>query len=869
MKLYKNKPLSELLTEILIGWNSKLLFCAFVVMSFLQPAYAQQSDSLIHFSYDDPQKYTIEEITVSGINYVDKNQIVTISGLYKGDQITLPGDSKISQAIKRLWVQNFFGDVSIQISKVEGDKVWLNIVLTERSRVYKIEITGVKKGVKKDLMDAIGIRQGSPLSDYTLKTAVDKIKKHFAEKGFLYTEVEVSTKKDTTIKNAVNLSFHVDRRNKVKVKEITFEGNQEMKSSKLRKSMKKTKQKSLFKAFFKSKKFIQKNYDEDLDNLITFYNEKGYRDAEILWDSIYKINDKYVGIRMKLHEGNKYYFRNISWVGNTKYPTQELDYMLRIKKGDVYDMGTLEKRLNYDEQSVATVFYQDNGYIFSSLTPVEVYVGKDSIDVEVRVFEGDQATYSKINIAGNTKTNEHVIRRELRTVPGDLFSKSKYLESIRMLAQMGHFDGEELQKNAGSFVRPNPAEGTVDLDYMVTEKSNDQFELSGGWGANMFVGSVGIRFTNFSARRIFDLKSWRPVPSGDAQTLGLRFQTNGKRYQQFSINFMEPWLGGRKPISLNVSAYFSNQTTAYNPYYGYGGYGGGYGGYDYGYGSTNESMKVIGFNVGLGHRLKWPDHNFMLYYEVSLQRYLLNNWTGGFLFNTGNSNNFSFKIALMRRTIDQPLFTRTGSDLAFAVQLTPPYSLLSGRNYTGMKPSEKYKWIEYNKWTFKSSFFTPIIGDLILHSRVEWGYLGYYNKKWGYSPFEGFIVGGDGMSGYVMYGQDIVALRGYENNSLTPYRNNAYEGNVYNKYTLEVRYPVILQPQSTIYALSFLEAGNAWSSIDQFNPFDTKRSAGVGVRIFLPVVGMLGIDWGYGFDRVAGRAGANGSHFHFVIGQSF
>jgi outer membrane protein insertion porin family len=705
----------------------------------------------------------------------------------------------------------------------------------------------------------------------------DKIKKYYAEKGYLNAEVDVQVKNDTILKNSVNLIFTIDRKKKVKVREITFEGNDNISSRKLKKAMKDTKQKKgiAIHAIFKSSKFIETKYEDDKDNLINYYNRKGYRDAEILMDSVYRVSENRLNIDIKVHEGKQYYFRNISWVGNTKYPTFALNELLRIKKGDIYDRVLLDERLISDDQSVLTFFYQDNGYIFSRMTPVETNIVGDSIDLEIHVVEGEQAYISRVNISGNTKTNEHVIRRELRTVPGDLFSLSKFKESIRLLQSMRYFDAEEIAKNAQGFIAQNHAEGTVDINYDFTEVSQDQFELSGGWGANMFVGSVGVKFSNFAASRIFDLKSWRPIPTGDGQELSLRFQTNGKRYQQFSISFMEPWLGGRKPVGLSLSAYYSRQTSAYNPYYesGYSGYGYGYGGYPY-YNyydyDSGESMQVMGVSTGLSHRLKWPDQLFTLSYYLNIQRYQLRNWTGGFLFSNGNSNNFSLNVAFGRNSTNHQIYPTQGSTFSVGVQFTPPYSLFADRNYKEMRDTEKYKWIEYHKWHIDGTFFTPVTSDgkLIIMTKANFGYLGYYNRKWGYSPFEGFVLGGSGMSGYVMYGQDIIALRGYEDNSLTPYRNNAYNGNVYSKYTLEVRYPVIQQPASYIFLLAFLEGGNCWESIDKFNPFDIKRSVGVGVRVHLNIVGTLGLDWGYGLDRIPGKD-MKRSQLHFVMGHTF
>jgi outer membrane protein insertion porin family len=823
-----------------------------------------------------PKKYVIEDITVTGVTHNDKNNIINISGLAKGDIISVPGDDRFRQAVKRLWGQNAFGNVEINPVKIEGEKIWLEIVLTERPRIMKWEILGVKKSKAKDINDILTIRRGTSLSDYVIKSNIEKIKKYYAEKGYLNTEVDAQVKTDTLISNSVNLIFTIDRKKKMKIREIIFDGNENMKSRKLRGAMKNTKQRKGFSflSLFKSKKFVESKYEEDKDNLLDYYNRKGYRDAEIVSDSVYRISENRLKIGLKIHEGKRYYFRNISWVGNTKVPTFALSEHLNIQKGDVYDQVLLEERLNLDEQSVATYFYQDHGYIFSRMTPVETNIVGDSIDLEIHVFEGEQAHISRVTISGNTKTNEHVIRRELRTVPGDLFSVSKFKESIRMLQSMRYFDAEELGKKATGFIADNMAEGTVDINYDFTEVSQDQFELSGGWGANMFVGSVGVRFSNFSAKRLFDLKSWRPIPTGDGQELGLRFQTNGKRYQQFSVNFMEPWLGGRKPIGLSFSAYYSRQTSAYNPYLdysGYGGYGSGYGyGYNYYDYDSGESMQVMGMSVGLSHRLKWPDQLFSLSYNLNLQRYQLRNWTGGFLFSNGNSNNFSLSVAFGRSSTNHQIYPTQGSTVSVGVQFTPPYSLFADRNYKEMKDTEKYKWIEYHKWHFNGTFFTPLTTDnkLVLMARANFGYLGYYNKKWGYSPFEGFIVGGGGMSGYVMYGQENIALRGYEDNSLTPIRNNAYTGNVYNRYTLELRYPVIQQPASYIFLLTFLEGGNCWESIDKFNPFDIKRSVGVGVRVHLNIVGTLGLDWGYGLDRIPGRDMKRGQ-LHFVMGHTF
>jgi len=548
----------------------------------------------------------------------------------------------------------------------------------------------------------------------------------------------------------------------------------------------------------------------------------------------------------------------VNWTGNSIYTEDQLNSVLMIGKGDVYDVVTMEKRLFGDPKQQhmdVRKMYTDNGYLFFNLQPVEVKIEGDSVDVEMRIFEGKPATFNNIIINGNTVTNEKIARRALFTRPGYLYSQSDFERSLREISSMGHFDPEVAMSEKGWSVLPNPVNNTVDIAYNLVEKPNSQLELSGGWGGNTFVGTVGVSFNNFSFKRIFDKKSWRPVPLGDGQTLSIRFQTNGTYYTALTANFMEPWLFGKKPTSFNVSVYYTRQTNSY-----------------YWYQNTDEYMEVFGAAVGIGTRLKWPDNYFVLYNELSWQTYKLNNWNYNFLFDTGKSNNFSYKVSLNRNSTDQPIYPRKGSDLMLGLQLTPPYSLFrpSDTDYKSMSDEERYKWIEYHKWTFKATLYTQLIGDLVLKTSANFGYLGYYNRDLGYSPFEGYILGGDGMSGYNTYGSEIIGLRGYPNNSLTPIIDGAYAGNVYDKFTVELRYPVILQPQSTIYALVFLEGGNSWADIKDFNPFSIKRSVGAGLRVMLPIVGMLGIDWGWGFDPVPNEGlDRGGSQFHFMIGQQF
>ncbi len=801
--------------------------------------------------YNNPQKYIVGGIRVSGIKHLSEEQMLSYTGLNIGDEITVPSD-ELSSMIRRIWSQRFFSDVSFFIDSVVGNKAFLNIYLQERPRVSRWDYEGVRSGEKSDLNERLKLRRGGELSDYVISSSSDIIRRYYIEKGFLQTEVTARQEDDTLFTNTVKVTFVVDRKSKVKIKRINFEGNESVKDSKLASAMKKTKDRRL-RNFFSSKKFNEKEFENDKRLLLQKYSERGYRDARIVKDSIFYLADGRLGIDIKIDEGKQYFFRNITWTGNSIYSAEDLNSVLRIGKGDIYDVVSMEKRLFDAEDGNISKMYRDQGYLFFRVMPVEKAIVGDSVDVEMRMFEGKPAIFNRIVINGNNVTNERVARRELFTRPGYLFSQTALERSLRELASMGHFDPEKIMSPTGYSIVPNEAANTVDITYNVEEKSNSQFEIAGGWGGNTFVGTLGISFNNFSLRKVSDRKAWRPVPLGDGQQLSVRFQTNGTYYTALSASFTEPWLFGNKPTSFSFSTYYTRQTNSY-----------------YFYQNTGQSMEVFGLAAGIGTRLKWPDDRFVLYNELSAQTYKLTDWQYYFIFKDGISNNFSWKIRLQRNSTDQPIYPRSGSDFQFGLQLTPPYSWFrsADTDYKNMTDAKKYKWIEYHKWTFKASTFNRLAGDLVLMTRANFGYLGYYSRKLGYSPFEGFILGGDGMSGYNTYGSEVVGLRGYPNNSLTPRINNSYAGNVYDKFTLELRYPLVLQPQSTIYALVFLEGGNSWSDIRDFNPFSIKRSAGFGVRVLLPIVGMLGIDWGYGFDPVEDKA-RGGSNFHFVIGQQF
>ena len=827
-----------------------------LLLALLSPlgASAQQQNQQktnIVVDYNSPKEYVIGGLEVSGIQYLGKDQILSLTGLSVGDKITIPGED-ISAIIKRIYIQRYFSDVSVHIDSVITDTAYIRFDLLERPRVSRWEFEGIKSGEKSDLNEKLKLRRGSELSEYLIGSTSEIIRKFYIEKGFLQTEVNVVQEQDTLIRNAVKVTFKVDRKSKVKIKKISFEGNENVKGSKLASAMKKTKDMRILN-FFNSKKFNEKEYPNDKRLLLQAYGERGYRDARIVKDSMYYIEDGRLGIHFVIDEGKRYYFRDITWTGNSIYSSEQLNSVLKIKSGDIYDVVSMEKRLFEAEEGNVSKLYRDNGYLFFNVSPVEVRIDGDSVDVEMRMVEGKPATFNRIVINGNNITNEKVVRRQLWTKPGYLFSQSELERSLRDLASMGHFEPEKIMSPSGYNIMPNYNANTVDVTYNVEEKPNSQLELAGGWGGNTFVGTLGLSFNNFSIGRVFKKSSWRPVPLGDGQQLSVRFQTNGTYYTAFSASFSEPWLTGKTPTSLNISAYYTRQTNSY-----------------YFYQNSGQSMEVYGFGAGIGTRLKWPDNWFVFYNELSWQTYRLTDWQYYFLFTDGLSNNISWKINLSRNSTDQAIYPRKGSDFQMGLQLTPPYSLFRPKdtNYKGMTDAQRYKWIEYHKWTFKGALFTPIVGDLVLMTRAQFGYLGYYNRNLGYSPFEGFIVGGDGMSGYNTYGSDIIGLRGYENNSLTPRKNNGYVGNVYDKFTVELRYPLVLQPQSTIYALLFLEGGNSWSDIKDFNPFQIKRSAGVGVRVLLPIVGMLGIDWGYGFDPVGDKR-RGGSNFHFVIGQQF
>lgn len=826
------------------------------IFAFSQETEGGKSNDVV-VSYERPQRYVIGGIEVTGMKYLSPDQILALSGLKVGQSVVLPS-MDVSDGLRRISMQqSYFSDIALYIDSLSArrDTAYLRLDLQQRPRVSRWSFRGVKNSEQSDLRERMNLKRGAAISEYMVRSNMEVIKDYYKEKGFIKADVSVIQRRDTMVSNAVQVLFEVNRGPKVKVRTITFEGNNNIEEGKLVAAMKKTSDRRL-RSLFKPKKFNEDEYVKDKQAMLNVFSEAGFRDARIVKDSIYYVEDDRLGIHFVIDEGQRYYFRNITWTGNSLYTEEDLNSVLKIAKGDIYDVVTLQKRLYGDgrkmEMDVSSL-YKDQGYLFFSVNPVEINIEGDSVDVELRMIEGKPATFNNIIISGNTITNERVVRRQLFTRPGYLYSQSLLERSIREISSMGHFDPEHaMDPSKGFAVIPNQKNNTVDITYNVAEQPNSQLELSGGWGGYSFVGTVGVSFNNFSIRRLFDKGAWKPVPLGDAQTLSFRFQTNGTYYTALSASFMEPWLFGKKPTSLNLTGYYSRQTNSY-----------------YLYQNTDEYFEVYGVAAGLGSRLKWPDNYFVLYHELSWQTYNLHDWNYNFLFSNGVSHNLSYKISLSRNSTDQMIYPREGSDFLLSLQLTPPYSAFRPEttDYKNMTDQQRYRWIEYHKWTFKGTLYTKLIGDLVLMTRAQFGYLGTYNRNLGYSPFEGYQVGGDGMSGYNSYGSEIIGLRGYENYSLTPMEDGVYAGRVYDKFTLELRYPLMLQPTSTIFFLAFLEGGNAWADIRDFNPFEIKRSAGVGVRIFLPMIGMLGIDLGYGFDHVGGTRG--GWQPHFVIGQQF
>ncbi len=808
-------------------------------------------------SYSEPKEYTISGVefrTASG-STLDNTILKMLTGLNEGDKIMVPGDA-ISKAIQALWKQNLFSGIEVQASRIEGDRIWLQISLKEKPRLSRFRITGVKKSDADELRESLDLMTGKTISDNLLVNSRNTVRNYFLDKGFLDAEVEVSTYADTAKTGGQVLLIKVDKNKRIKIKDIVFSGNASVKSGKLKRKMKNTKENPWW-SIFSTSKFIEDNYREDLDKVLSVYYDKGFKDARIVKDTVYRADDKKLSINIQIDEGQQYFFRNITWVGNTKYTSKELSARLGIKKGEIYNQANLEQNLfmNASETDI-TSLYMNDGHLFFQVTPAEKIVG-DSVDIEMRIYEGKQAIINRVTVVGNEKTSDHVVLREIRTRPGQLFRRSDIIRTNRELSQLGYFDPEKIAVNPV----PNPQDGTVDIEYRVEEKPSDQLQLSGGWGAGRLIGNLGLAFNNFSARKFFKKGAWQPLPSGDGQRLSINASSTGRAFQSYNLSFTEPWLGGRRPNSLTVTAFhsvFGNGAAKTDP--------------------NRSATKTTGVVIGYGRRLRWPDDFFSLTHSLNYSYYELINSTAFGSFTNGFSNNFSFTTVLSRNSIDQPIYPSSGSNISFSIQITPPYSLLQNLTAADLvTDQQRYKWIEFHKWKFDAQWFTPLSKNkkLVLMSRANFGFIGLFNPAKGISPFERFRFGGTGLTGLTwgaqFLGAEIVGLRGYEDGSISNQTGNPAVGDapIYNRLTMELRYPVSLNPSATVFGIAFLEGGNAWHNFRDFDPFTLKRAAGVGVRVFLPMFGLLGLDYGYRFDNLVGFPNMQRGIFHFIIGQNF
>lgn len=853
----------------------------------------QSSDNGLSINYSSPREYEIADIQVEGVEFLDNNALISLSGLRVGDKVKIPGDN-ISTAIEKLWKQGIIGNIEIVANKIEGDKIWLTIKLTERPRLTSYEFKGINKSQISELKDKIELVRGKVLTDVVIKNTKLATKRYLESKGYLNSEINIIQIKDTIRSNSVKILIDVDRNQKVRVKNINFIGDTVFADARLRGKLKNTGEtpkvrlpKDLLEKtvnllnplnlvhflthrerkswselrdylgeqaninVFKSSKYVKSDYTEDKATLLGFYNSKGYRDAEIVSDSIYSISNKHLNIDIYVEPGQKYYFRDIIWTGNFIYDDETLDKVLGVAKGDVYDLDLINKKLNFNPAGAdISSLYMDDGYLFFRVTPVETGIYEDSIDVEMRMYEGPQATINEVIITGNDKTNDHVVRRELRTIPGQKFNRTELIRTQRELSQLGYFDPEQVNP----VPTPNPANETVDIEWQLVERPNDQIELSGGWGGNFgFIGTLGLSFNNFSVKNIPHLDKWRPLPMGDGQKFSVRVQANGVRFQSYSVSFNEPWLGGRRPNNFGVSfnhsvqrnVNFRNRNDVYS------------------------KLQLTGATVSLGRRVRWPDDFFQVSNSIAMQKYnVQGDAYENFYRISGDAYSFTFNNTIARNSVDQPMYPRHGSSISVSASFTPPYSALNNKDYSE-ESEDLYKFLEYHKWNLDFRYYLKLAGNLVLAPRAHFGFLGSYTDKVGVGPFERFTLGGDGLTGQnFVLGTDVIGLRGYENRSLNGDQNAEYEGGTaFTKFVMELRYPVSLNPSATIYGLVFFEGGNNWSDVERFNPYNLYRSVGAGVRIFMPAFGLLGLDWGYGLDALPGSAEVSGPQFHFSIGQ--
>lgn len=821
------------------------IYCLLLLIFGSGRLFAQinSEDNLNNISYERPVEYEIGGVTVQGTQNLDKNAIVTLSGLTLGDKIMVPGED-LSKAISKLWDQNLFTDIQIDVSQIEENTIFLVIKLQELPKLSKFAFKGISKSETDNIRDKIDLVRGEIVNENLINNTKHIIQKYFEDKGYLNTTVEIDQNTDPSIVSGIILDININKGDKIKINQINIFGAQAFSEKKLKRQLKETKEKKFFR-IFKTSKFIQDSFEEDLEQVIALYKEKGYRDARIIKTEKRDHTKKTLDLDIIIEEGIQYYFRDIDWLGNTKYKSEYLDQLLGIQSGDLFDEKMMNERLQMSMSGTdISSLYMDDGYLFFNIDPVEILVEEDSIDFEIRIYEGKQATINKVTVVGNTKTNEHVIMREIRTKPGELFRRSDIIRSQEELNRLNYFNPQTLGVNP----KPDPQTGNVDIEYSVEEKPSDQIELQGGWGAGRMMGTFGVTFNNFSVKNILDKSTWSPLPSGDGQRISLRASSNGSYYQNYSFSFTEPWLGGNKPNSLTFSAYHSIQ--------------------DYSTAEQDNRMDITGINIGLGKRLKWPDDYFSMSQSISFQKYDLKNRTLVTGFDNGISKNLTYKVVLSRSSVFDPVFPKTGSKFTFTGDFTPPYSLFNDKDYANMTLKEKYEWLEYYKIKLNGTWYANPFADLVVKAHSEFGLLSAYNSDIGIPPFERFYVGGSGLtSGYNLNARETVGLRGYNDGMVS----NHLEGgaSIYSKYILELRYPLSLNPSSTIYATAFAEAGNAWGQFNDFNPFQVKRSMGMGVRIFMPMFGLLGFDFAYGYDPLPGTLEKSGWQTHFSIGQQF
>lgn len=820
----------------------RLIHLLLLLISSSISAQINLRNSIENVSYEKPVEYEIAGITIQGITNLDKNAIITLSGLTVGDKIMIPGE-EISKAITKLWAQNLFADIQIQVSKILGTNIFLDIVLQELPRLSKFGFKGGSKSEVEKIREKVELVRGKIVNDNLINNTKHVVKEYFTEKGFLNANVSITQITDTAEVANVILEINIDKGEKIKINEINFKGVTKFKIKKLKRQLKDTKEKSFFR-IFKTSKFLDEAFETDLQSIVALYNEKGYRDARIVKKEIVNVSDKLISINLTIEEGLQYHFRDISWLGNTKYDSDYLDQLLGINSGDIYDQKMMNDRLQMSMSGTdISSLYMDDGYLFFNIDPIEILAEKDSIDFEIRIYEGKQATINKVSVTGNTKTNEHVIMREIRTKPGELFRRSDVIRSQEEINRLNYFNPQTL----GVTPKPDPQTGNVDIEYTVEEKPSDQIELQGGWGAGRVVGTFGLTFNNFSLRNFFNKEAWSPLPSGDGQRISLRASSNGSFFQNYSFSFTEPWLGGNKPNSLSFTIYQSIQ--------------------NYSTPTVENRMDITGINLGLGKRLRWPDDYFSTNQSISFQQYKLTNRQLVPGFSDGTSKNITFKSVVSRSSIFDPIFPKAGSQFTLTGHFTPPYSLFNDKDYSSMELAEKYEWLEYFKVKFSSTWYTNPFANLVIKANSEFGFLNSYNKDVGLPPFERFYVGGDGLTGFAMDGREVIGLRGYANQTVSQHLTAG--GSIYSKYYLEMRYPLSLDPSATVYATAFAEAGNAWDSFDKFNPFEVKRSLGFGIRIFMPMFGLLGVDFGHGYDPLEGATEKSGWQTHFSIGQQF